>query len=102
MPKEKFVVCPECQGKGRVLGSAFYGQALDEDLVRDEDFMEGYLGGAYDVRCHLCNGLRVVDENKKFNPCESCGEEMSSSSYQEYPGAQVWTDWNCNNPDCDE
>lgn len=101
MSKITYEVCPECQGRGRVLGNAFRGQVLDEDLVADEEFMEGYLGGAYDVKCDYCKGLRVVDSNRVDNPCDSCGCEMHSSSYQEYPGAYTWTDYECRNPECD-
>lgn len=100
--KPKFEVCPECQGSGRVLGSAFRGQALSEEYASDPEFMEDYLGGAYDVQCDECNGLRVIDVNIVKNPCDSCGQEMWSSSFQEYPGAYTWTDWHCGNKACED
>lgn len=103
MKNPKFEVCPECEGSGRVLGSAFRGQALEQDLSDDPEFMEGYLSGFYDVQCEECHGLRVVDVSIVKNPCDSCGEALNSSRYEEFGGSGVWwTDYACKNATCED
>jgi RecJ-like exonuclease len=102
MHKPKYEVCPVCEGKGTVLGSAFRGVALDQELVDDDEFMEGYLGGHYDVRCDECNGLRVIDANIVKDPCDSCGKQMYSWGWREFHDGPTWTEYECRNQDCEE
>ena len=54
-------VCPCCQGEGRQLIGAFRGQAIEPELMHDEEFMAMYNGGSFDENCSECKGLRVVD-----------------------------------------
>jgi DnaJ-class molecular chaperone len=56
------VVCPQCNGEGTQLIDAFRGQAVEQDLLEDEDFMEGYWNGRYDEACGTCKGQNVIDE----------------------------------------
>lgn len=59
----KYDVCPVCAGKG-----TYVNPSIDEHGItaeeRDRDWSpedwEGYMGGAYDVTCACCQGLRVV------------------------------------------
>lgn len=68
----KFSVCPECQGTGS--SSAYLGAFTHDDLMEQgEDFIEDYIGGAYDRKCDHCNGLRVVKGCK----ISGCTEEVA-------------------------
>jgi hypothetical protein len=57
------IVCPRCDGKGTHDHPAFNGftQSDREDWA-DDDFMEEYRRGSYDVLCEECEGRNVVDE----------------------------------------
>jgi hypothetical protein len=75
----KYEVCDRCQGEGRhtnpsIDGNGITGSEMQEILADDPDFLEDYMGGKYDVTCHVCHGNRVVlvvDE-------ESCTPEQLS------------------------
>ena len=55
-----FEVCERCQGKGS--HDAWEGgMTADEMEEQGPDFIEDYLSGVYDVKCTVCNGLRVVE-----------------------------------------
>lgn len=57
-------VCPRCRGEGNHTNPAIDGNGItqaDREDWADDDFMEGYLAGRYDVRCEECNGQNVVD-----------------------------------------
>ena len=57
----KFEVCGTCSGKGSHVNPSIDGNGLSrEDFDADPDFEESYFRGDYDVRCHECDGLRVV------------------------------------------
>lgn len=59
----KFEVCYTCRGKGSHVNPSVDGHGLTrEDFDEDPGFMEDYFAGVYDVTCHTCNGLRVVEE----------------------------------------
>ena len=55
------IVCPECNGTGKHLNATFRHQAVEPDLVQDEEFMDMYMGGHFDVACTRCHGNNVVD-----------------------------------------
>lgn len=56
------IVCPNCEGTGRTTNPAIDGNGLPDECVQDQDFMEDYLSGVYDVRCVMCHGNNVIDE----------------------------------------
>lgn len=59
----RFEVCPTCEGNGTLDHPAFCNGITSEEWNSedwDEDSRAQYLGGAYDVPCHECNGDRVV------------------------------------------
>lgn len=58
----KHVVCPECDGCGKVLRGGLRGAVIDQENLDDPDFCESYFGGDYDVRCDVCNGENVILE----------------------------------------
>jgi DnaJ-class molecular chaperone len=55
-------VCPECDGYGEYVHRdlSVVTQSDREDWA-DDDFMEGYMRGDYNVRCEECHGRNVVD-----------------------------------------
>lgn len=59
--KVRFEVCPLCDGRGKHVNPSIDSNGLTaDDFDEDPDFAEGYFGGAYDVRCNLCQGEKVV------------------------------------------
>lgn len=65
----RYVVCPKCEGVGRVDNPAFSNGFTGDDYVQDPDFFEDYMAGHYDVACPLCLGNKVTTrkEINKFN-----------------------------------
>lgn len=63
----KYEVCDLCEGQGKhVNPSIDCGGISAEEMYEDPDFAEAYFGGAFDVPCNQCRGLRVspvVDED---------------------------------------
>lgn len=55
-------LCYRCKGEGSVVNPSI-GAITQSDRLdwADEDFMEDYISGMYDVACPECNGLRVID-----------------------------------------
>lgn len=71
----KYVVCSVCNGKGTHVnpsidaGGISFGGDFDGDPW-EEDEIEGYMSGRYDVTCYTCGGKRVepvldTDNNSK-------------------------------------
>lgn len=58
----RFEVCDHCRGRGHHDHPAFSNGITQSDREdwADDDFMEEYMRGTYDVRCEECNGNRVV------------------------------------------
>lgn len=66
----KYEVCERCRGTGKHDHPAFEnGFTRDDDFV-DDDFIEEYMAGTYDVKCEECKGERVVlvPDRKRCNP----------------------------------
>ena len=58
-----WVVCGLCDGEGKhVNPSIDAGGLTAEDFADDPDFMEDYMGGAFDVACNRCKGRTTVKE----------------------------------------
>ena len=56
----KYEVCPVCEGEGKHVNPAIDAGGLSEEMMEDEEFLDGYMGGVYDVSCNRCKGKRVV------------------------------------------
>lgn len=62
----KWEICDRCHGNGTHVNPAVDGWSRNDEWV-DDDFVEGYFEGRYDVRCEegCDNGkARVVDESR--------------------------------------
>jgi hypothetical protein len=55
-------VCPVCEGKGKHVNPAIDAGGLSQEMQEDEEFLDGYMSGVYDVACNRCGGKRVVPE----------------------------------------
>lgn len=65
MPRQKFIVCPVCEGSGKTVNPAIDSHGLTrEDFAEDPDFAESYMRGDYDITCRACNGQRVVTRER--------------------------------------
>lgn len=53
-------VCPVCEGEGHHVNPAIDAGGLSEEMMDDEEFLDGYQSGVYDVPCNRCEGKRVV------------------------------------------
>jgi len=65
----KNIVCPRCDGDGTHTNPSIDGNGLTHSDIEeimvgdgDEDFLDDYFGGRYDVACEECNGKRVILE----------------------------------------
>ena len=57
-----FEVCECCRGTGTTVNTNVDGHGLTRaDFDEDPDFERDYFAGAYDVICHECKGLRVIE-----------------------------------------
>jgi len=56
----KYAVCSVCRGEGKHVNPAIDAGGLSEEMMGDEEFLDGYMGGVYDVPCNRCKGKRVV------------------------------------------
>lgn len=66
----KFAVCSRCDGTGVHDNPAFSDGITPEQFDEDPDFKEAYFSGRYDVRCEVCDGLRVesVPDEERCEP----------------------------------
>lgn len=68
MSKQKYAVCPACEGRGT--SSAYLGAFTSEDMDQmDEDWKDDYRAGRFDRPCDECQGQRVV-------PACHCGQPI--------------------------
>ena len=68
-----FVVCPRCAGHGLITNPAFDGVSPEASFgSAAADFVRELASGMHDVRCHECQGMRVV---RDVCPCPACEDE---------------------------
>lgn len=63
----RWEVCPVCDGAGKHVNPSIDCGGLTREDFEDEDFIEDYRSGVYDVTCSQCRGrttVRVVDEGR--------------------------------------
>lgn len=58
--RARYAACDRCHGNGTHTNPNIDGNGLPQECVEDDDFMDDYLGGVYDVTCETCDGKRVV------------------------------------------
>ena len=73
----KWEVCDLCGGNGTHVNPSLDAGGLSDDCADDEDFMDDYMAGAYDVPCNSCQGRRVVPGVDEKN----CSEELLDAYY---------------------
>ena len=76
LPSRK-VVCYRCNGSG-VHDAWEGGFSMDDEFV-DDDFLDDYRQGIYDVLCSECHGRNVVDEVD-----EDSLTPIQAKAYREY------------------
>ena len=85
-------VCPRCQGIGRHSREDIDDSYLVDIMIADgdEEGLEGYRNGNYDVICTQCNGNNVVDVpnltdemQEKLNDWYQCESESRRIEAQE-------------------
>lgn len=77
--KTVFEVCERCRGKGSHTNPNIDGNGLSYEFVQDDEFMDDYIAGVYDVPCEGCSGLRVVPVPDVFHNAK---EDLEA--YDEY------------------
>lgn len=66
----KWEICHRCRGNGTHTNPNIDGNGLPQEFVDDDDFMDEYMRGVYDVPCSECGGpgkIVVIDE-ERCNP----------------------------------
>jgi hypothetical protein len=95
MAKEKWIMCPVCEGNGKHVNPAIDCQGLtSEDFDQDPDFMDDYMSGLYDVVCAGCHGQRVVTA-ERIEELQQHAEDRElaareDGNYEAYCGARDW------------
>lgn len=56
----KWEVCHVCNGEGKHVNPAIDAGGLSAEMQDDPDFIDGYMGGVYDVACNACSGRTTV------------------------------------------
>ncbi len=67
----KMARCDVCRGKGHHVNVAIDAGGLSEEMMQDEEFLDGYQSGVYDVPCNYCGGkgeVREVDFGAALSP----------------------------------
>ena len=62
--KDKWIICPTCKGKGTTVNPAIDANGLSQEMMEDEDFLDGYMSGVYDQPCRACNGTGKMLESR--------------------------------------
>lgn len=75
MPKNKWIICPGCDGEGRCVNPAIDGHGLTSaDFADDPDFADDYFNGRYDESCRACAGTGKVRETRMRDLRESADD----------------------------
>lgn len=72
-------VCGRCEGRGTHVNPSIDGNGLPEEWVNDDDFMDDYRGGRYDVVCEECGGQNVIEMVDE----ENCLPELLEIYFEE-------------------
>jgi hypothetical protein len=83
-----FSVCGTCEGRGSHVNPSIDSNGItEEEFARDwdQDEIEGYFSGVYDVQCYECEGQRVVpvpDDDHLTPELKKVVEKMGKSQAQ--------------------
>lgn len=85
----RFTVCGRCRGEGTHTNPAIDGNGItqsDREDWADDEFMEGYLSGRYDVTCEECKGERVVlvADKERCTPAQFKAWEQEVDEKRQY------------------
>ncbi len=72
-------VCYNCNGEGSVLCDGLRGQVMDFEEWEQEE-VDGYFNGNYDVSCPVCKGNNVVSEIDR----SACSSVLLTAALAEY------------------
>ena len=73
----KFVVCDLCNGIGTHANPSIDSNGLtSEDFDGDDDFMESYFSGSYDMSCNKCHGKGLTPEYDETRASPETKEKM--------------------------
>ncbi len=67
----RLAICDVCHGKGHHVNVAIDAGGLSEEMMEDEEFLDGYQSGVYDVPCNHCGGdgeILEVDFGAALSP----------------------------------
>ena len=93
--REKFVLCPVCEGRGVTVDPSIDAHGLTRsDFANDPEFERDYWSGMYDIECRGCQGRRVVTEDR-IRELERHAEERElaaceDGNWREFSGARDW------------
>ena len=79
MPREKYALCPRCEGRGSIVNPSVDGNGITAAEMDElgEEFRADYLAGLYDITCPTCDGRRVVVDGK----CFDCGGPLAAEQH---------------------
>ena len=95
MAKDKWIVCPVCDGEGKTVNPNIDSHGLTaEDFYEDPDFAEEYMSGTYDITCRGCKGQRVVTK-ERIEKLQQNAEDRElaareDGNYEAYRGCRDW------------
>jgi hypothetical protein len=95
MAREKWIVCPVCEGSGKTVNPDIDAHGLTrEDFDDDPDFAESYRSGLYDIACRGCGGKRVVAPERVLELEESADDRrlaaLENGDFEAYASAHDW------------
>lgn len=61
MPKRPWIICPECEGEGKVVHPACSVWTAD-DIAEDPESFQFMMEGGYDKTCATCHGSGKIHE----------------------------------------
>jgi DnaJ-class molecular chaperone len=95
MNKQKWIVCPVCEGEGVTVNPNIDAHGLTaEDFREDPDFAESYRRGDYDVRCAACHGQRVVTKERIKELRQNADDRrLAAREDGDYESYSVAGDW---------
>lgn len=81
--KRKWMICPECEGEGKIVHPAC-SVLTGEDIAEDPESFEEMMRGTYDVTCNTCHGAgKIVEPTEEEMDAERERAEMARTQAAE-------------------